>query len=47
MPNSFSLAILNGLQGKQVYQGTVTAEEKAKRRKKNKAARASRRLNRP
>lgn len=48
-PAPFQLAILNGLQFKrlgEVYQGTVPAHVKAKRRAANKAARRSRRMNR-
>lgn len=45
-PTSFELAILNGLQTMQVYQGTVPAHVKAKRRAANKRAAASRRINR-
>lgn len=46
--NSFQFAILMALNvlGKHVYAGTVSAEEKAKRRAKNKVARASRKANR-
>jgi len=46
--NPFQFAILRGLNrlGKHVYGGTVTAEEKARRRKANKTARLSRRKNR-
>lgn len=42
--NSFQFAILMGLNstGKHVYAGTVSPEEKARRRKANKAAKASR-----
>jgi hypothetical protein len=32
--NPFQIAILGGLQSKQVYQGTVSAAEKNRRRKK-------------
>lgn len=42
----YQLAILNGLQTKVVYQGTVPAHVKARRRAANKVARASRRANR-
>lgn len=42
----FHKAVLRGLQGKHVYQGTVDPGVKASRRAKNKAARRSRRLNR-
>lgn len=45
-PTGYSKAILNGLQGKPIYQGTVSAAEKASRRKRNKAARIARRANR-
>lgn len=45
-PSPFSRAILQGLQGKHVYGGTVPAATTAKRRAANKAARASRRINR-
>ena len=43
---SFQLAILNGLQSKVVYEGTVPAHVKARRRAANKVARRSRRINR-
>jgi len=43
----FQRQILNGLQdGRHVYEGTVTAKDKAKRRAANKVARRSRRINR-
>lgn len=47
----YQRVILNGIQvkvynGHPMYQGTVTAQEKAKRRAKNKRARAARRNNR-
>lgn len=38
--------ILNALQAKHVYAGTVPAAEVARRHAKNKAARRSRRINR-
>lgn len=46
LKQAYQLAILNGLQGKPVYQGTVPAHVKARRRAANKVARASRRKNR-
>jgi hypothetical protein len=48
-PSTYELAILNGLQHKragEVYQGTVPGHVTARRRKRNKAARVSRRINR-
>lgn len=42
----YQLAILAALQSKHVYQGTVPAHIKARRRAANKVARASRRQNR-
>ena len=44
-PSSFELAILRGLQNKQVYQGTVPGHVKAQRRAANKRARLARRGN--
>lgn len=46
--NAYGLAILLGLNrtGKHIYAGTVSAEEKKRRRKANKVARQSRRTNR-
>lgn len=45
-PTSYQLMILHGLQFKQVYQGTVPAYVKEKRRAAGKVARKSRRINR-
>ncbi|QHB37271.1 hypothetical protein SEA_GUDMIT_42 [Gordonia phage Gudmit] len=45
-PTSFEKAVLFGLQSKHVYQGTVPEAVVADRRRKNKAARKSRRINR-
>lgn len=45
-PSPYALAILRGLQSMRVYQGTVPAHVKARRRAANKVARASRRANR-
>lgn len=45
-PSLDSQIMLYALQDKQLYRGTVPAEVKAKRRKKNKAARIARRANR-
>lgn len=42
----FERAILHGLQFKQTYQGTVDAVTVAERRRRNKTARRSRRINR-
>lgn len=42
----YAMAILSGLQGKPVYQGTVDPVVVAARRRRNKAARRSRRINR-
>lgn len=42
----YNRTILAALQDKHVYQGTVPAKEKARRRAANKIARASRRANR-
>lgn len=41
-PSLYSLAILHGLQDKNVYLGTVPAHVKARRRAKNKVARKTR-----
>lgn len=47
MPVPFmGFAILAGLQSKPIYQGTVSAKTKAKRRAANKRARVARRANR-
>jgi hypothetical protein len=43
---SWAQYILAAMQGKHVYEGTVPADVKAKRRAKNKLARKSRRNNR-
>ena len=45
-PTGMQLAILRGLQGKHVYGGTVPPGVKAQRRKANRAASRSRRINR-
>jgi hypothetical protein len=47
-PTSYELAILNGLQGKSIFQGLdpAMATRLAKRRAKNKVAKASRKANR-
>lgn len=45
-PSTFMLAVLHGLQGKSVYQGSVPDDVKALRRKANRAAARSRRINR-
>lgn len=46
-PSTYELAILNGLQDKHpIYQGTVPGHTIRARRKRNKAARAARRINR-
>lgn len=42
----YALAILHGLQSKHVYQGTVSYAEKQARRRKNRVARRSRKINR-
>lgn len=42
----YARAILFGLQRKHVYQGTVPADEKARRRAKNRAARRARKITR-
>ncbi|AOT24876.1 hypothetical protein PBI_NAZO_37 [Mycobacterium phage Nazo] len=42
----YSLAILKGLQDKPAYAGTVPAAVVAERRRRNKVARRSRRINR-
>lgn len=44
-PNLWMLVALNAT-GKHIYEGTVSAAEKAKRRARNKIARRSRRANR-
>jgi hypothetical protein len=46
MPSSYELAILKGLQGMQVYHGTVPAAVKASRRARGTIAKASRKANR-
>lgn len=45
-PSSYSVAILRGLQGKSLYEGTVPAKVKAERRAANSRARVARRANR-
>jgi hypothetical protein len=45
-PDHYQLMILNGMQAKPMYQGTVPAAIKARRRAKNRTARKSRRYNR-
>lgn len=45
-PSSYEFAILKGLQGKQLYQGTVAANVKAGRRTRGKIAKTSRKGNR-
>lgn len=46
-PSSFQLAILRALQfGRSIYSGTVPDHVIAQRRRRNKAARRSRRINR-
>ena len=45
-PSTFELAILRGLQRKQLYQGTVPASTKAARRAKGRAAKAARKTGR-
>lgn len=45
-PDPYSLAIFGALQTKPFYYGTVEPAVKAKRRAKNKVARAQRRVNR-
>lgn len=45
-PSKYQLSILHGLQFKPVYQGTVTRAERILRRKKAKAAKRSRKINR-
>lgn len=45
-PTEYEMAILHGLQGKDVYQGTVDPVVVAHRRRRNRAARRSRRTNR-
>ena len=45
-PTSYQLAVLNALQGRQLYAGTVPAAVKARRRAANKVARRSRARNR-
>lgn len=43
---TYSLAILRGMQGQSVYQGSVPDGVKAQRRKANRSAARSRRINR-
>jgi hypothetical protein len=45
-PSSYELAILSGLQRKQVYGGTVDPVTVSERRAANRRARANRRINR-
>lgn len=45
-PTAFERAVLFGLQRKHVYMGTVPVGVAADRRRKNRAARKSRRINR-
>lgn len=45
-PTAYQAAILRGLQGKPMYQGTVPAHVKARRRAANRAARIARRAGR-
>ena len=45
-PRAYAHAILRGLQSKPVYEGTAPPQDVARRRAKNKAARAQRRINR-
>lgn len=45
-PTEFEKAVLHGLQFKHVYQGTVPEEVVADRRRRNRMARKSRRINR-
>jgi hypothetical protein len=45
-PSRWSLVMLRALQDKQVYQGTVPAHVKERRRAKNKMARKTRRVSR-
>jgi len=45
-PSPYSLAILGALQGRKVYEGTVSAKTVKSRRAANKTATKSRRINR-
>lgn len=45
-PTEFERAVLNGLQSKHVYMGTVPDDVVADRRRRNRVARRSRRINR-
>jgi len=45
-PSEYQLAVMDALATKHVYAGTVDPAVKAKRRARNKVARASRRVNR-
>lgn len=47
-PNPFQFAILRGMNrtGKHIYEGTVSSDEIARRRAKNKRAKAARKKNR-
>ena len=45
-PTTYQLAILNGLQRKRLYQGTVSAGVWALRRRRARMAKASRKANR-
>ncbi len=46
MQQRYDHAILNGLQSRRIYEGTVSAATKRKRREKNKVARRRAVLNR-
>lgn len=45
-PTSYELAILRGLQGRSMYQGTVPDGVRQQRRARNRIARQSRQMNR-
>lgn len=45
-PNTYALAILGALQGRPLYEGTVSVEEKRRRRAKGKVAKATRKSQR-
>jgi hypothetical protein len=46
-PSAYALIVLEALQHKHMYAGTVPAHVKARRRAKAKVAKASRKVNRP
>lgn len=45
-PSKYGFTILKALQNKQIYQGSVSWQDKVARRRKNRAAKLARRKNR-